>query len=104
MLTMTPVAQKKLKETLKEETIASELYLRILSSTPGNARFDLALDKEREGDQVVKTGQGTKLLLIGADLAPALKGRVIDYQETPEGGHFIISKRTNPQKGDDSAG
>ena len=27
MLTVTPVALKKLKETLKEETIASELYL-----------------------------------------------------------------------------
>jgi len=52
----------------------------------------LVLDKEKEGDQVVETEEGTKILLIGPDLVSALEGFVVDYQETPEGADFTISK------------
>jgi len=50
------------------------------------------LDKEKEGDQVVETEEGAKLLLIGPDVAPELEGMLMDYQETPQGSGFTMSR------------
>ena len=52
----------------------------------------MVLDKEREGDQVVESDDGTKILIIGADLAPTLEEMVIDFRETAQGRGFAISK------------
>jgi Fe-S cluster assembly iron-binding protein IscA len=52
----------------------------------------LVFDKEREGDQVVATEEGKKLVLIGPDLTPILDEMVVDCQETPEGEALTISK------------
>jgi Fe-S cluster assembly iron-binding protein IscA len=51
----------------------------------------MVLDRETEGDQVVES-EGVKILLLGTEIAQALEGMVIDYQETPEGASFTISK------------
>jgi len=40
----------------------------------------------------VRTEKGRKILLIGAELMPALEETVVDYKETTEGTGFTISK------------
>jgi len=92
MLTVTANAKEKLKEALQEQTTDLEVAIRIIPSPSMQNQLQLVLDKEREGDQVVEGEGGTKVLLIGSDLAPALEGVVIDYQETPQGTGFSISK------------
>ena len=92
MLTVTTTAKEKFKEALQTRTTDPEIAMRIISSPLKPNRLQLVLDKEKEGDQVVETEEGRKVLLIGADLVSALEGMVIDYQETPEGTGFTISK------------
>ena len=68
------------------------MAMRIISSPSKPNQLQLVLGKEKKGDQVVETEEGRKVLLIGADLIPALEEMVIDYQQTPEGTGFTISK------------
>ncbi|NIN92922.1 hypothetical protein GTN42_05380 [bacterium] len=91
MITVTATAKEKLKELLQKQITEPEAAIRIVRSTAVPNRLELVLDKEKEGDQVVKSEKGTRLLLIASDLAPVLKGLVIDYQETPQGTGFTIS-------------
>lgn len=92
MLTVTAKAKEKLKEALQKQTTDLEVAIRIIPSRSTPNRLELVLDKEKEGDQVVESEGGTKVLLIGSDLAPELEGMVIDHQETPQGAGFSISK------------
>jgi len=92
MLTVTTTAKEKFKEALQRRTTDPEIAMRIISSPLKPNRLELVLGKEKEGDQVVETEEGRKVLLIGADLIPALEEMVIDYQQTPEGTGFTISK------------
>ena len=91
MLTVTPNAKERIKEALKH-TSSPETAIRIVPSRSERNRLQLVFDKEKEGDQVVATDDGKKLLLIGPDLAPALDEMVVDCQETPEGEALMISK------------
>ena len=92
MLTVTIAAKGKLKEALQEQTTDPEMAIRIVSSPSDPKRLELVLDKEKEGDQIVESEEGTKILLIGSDLVSDLEGMVVDYEETPEGAGFSISK------------
>ena len=47
-------------------------------------------DKDRPKDQVVKSEDGIKILLVGADLVRAIEGMVVDFRKTPEGTGFAI--------------
>jgi len=91
MVTVTTNAKERIKEALKHTSIP-EAAIRIVPSSSEPNRLQLVFDKEKEGDQVVATEEGKKLLLIGTDLAPALDEMVIDCQETPEGEALTISK------------
>jgi len=92
MLTVTATAKEKFEEALQAHTTDPEIAIRIISSPSKPNRLELVLDKEKEGDQVVRTEGGRKVLLIGADLIPALEEMVVDYKETTEGTGFTISK------------
>ncbi len=92
MLTVTAKAKEKLKELLEKGATDQEAVMRIIHSPSNPKQLEFVLDKEKEGDQVVESEEGRKVLLIGPDLAPALEGMVIDYQETAEGAGFSISK------------
>ena len=92
MVTVSTTAKEKLKEALQEQTADLEVAIRIVPSLSEANRLQLGLDKEKEGDQVVESEEGIKLLLIGPNLAPVLEGMVIDYQETSQGAGFTISK------------
>jgi len=91
MLTVTTTAKERFKETLQTETTDPEIAMRIILSPSKPDQLKLVFDKEKEGDQVVTTEEGRKVLLIGADLGRALEEMVIDYKETPEGTRFTIS-------------
>ena len=92
MLTVTTTAKEKFREALQTRTTDPEIAIRIISSPSKPNRLELVFDKEKEGDQVVKTKEGRKVLLIGVDLIPALEEMVVDYKETTEGTGFTISK------------
>ena len=92
MLTVTTTAKEKFKEALQTQKTDPEIAIRIISSPSKPNQLQLVLDKEKEGDQVARTEEGRKVLLIGADLMPALEEVVIDYMETSEGTGFTISK------------
>ena len=57
--------------------------------------LQLALSKEQEGDRVVESEDGRKILLVGVDIAPTLEEMVFDYKETPEAKGFTLTKSTS---------
>lgn len=95
MLIVTPRAKEKLKESLLEEQIIDpEVTFRITPVHSMPNRLGIALDKENKGDQIVKSKEGIKILLIQSDLVQGLEGMVLDYQESLQAAGFTISKFT----------
>lgn len=92
MLAVTAIAKEKLNEALQQKTTETEMIFRIVLSPSQARRVQISLDREREGDQVVKSEEGAKLLLVAPDVASALEGLVLDYKETPLGRGFTLSK------------
>jgi len=80
MLKVTETAKEKLKETLQEHSEDPEVIVRVIINTTVPSKFLLVWDKEKEGDQVVKSKEGENLLAIEHDLSPSLDGMVLDYQ------------------------
>jgi Fe-S cluster assembly iron-binding protein IscA len=93
VLTVTALAVEKLKEAIRTQTTDPEVGIRLMPSPSKPNQFEMALDKKKEGDQVVES-EGLKILLFRPELAPALKGMVINCQETPHGVRFTMSKPT----------
>ena len=91
MVTVTAAAAERLREELQAATEEPEVGVRIIPSSSVPNQLEMVLDIEKEGDQVVDS-EGVKILLLGSDIAQALEGMVIDYQETTQGGRFTISK------------
>jgi Fe-S cluster assembly iron-binding protein IscA len=91
MLTVTELAAEKLKEAIQAQTEDPELAIRLVPSASRPNQMDMALDKEKEGDQVVES-QGVMVLFVSAELERVLDGMVIDCQETPRGVQFSISR------------
>jgi|GEM_PF-412694 len=91
MLTVTASAKEKLKEALQEQA-DTQMAIRIIPSPSKPDQLQLALDKPKEEDQVVESDDAKKLLLVGPDVAPALEGMRMDYQETPQGSGFTMSR------------
>lgn len=88
MLIVTELARETLSSLL-DDVSGPGLSLRLEVSTRGQLR--LAVDEEREGDEVVEH-EGTPLLLIGEELAGRLDGAVLDGEETAEGTRLTISR------------
>ena len=91
MLTVTAAAAAKLKEAIQSQTADPEIAIRLIPSASRPNQLDMALDKEKEGDQVVEI-EGVKVLFVSAELNEVLDGMVIDCQETEEGVQFSIAK------------
>ena len=93
MLEVTARAKEKLKEALLEEQIRDpEVTFRITPIHSMLNRLGIALDKGSKGDQVLKSKEGIKILLINSDLAQELEGMILDYRETSNDKGFTISK------------
>jgi Fe-S cluster assembly iron-binding protein IscA len=91
MLTVTAQAAEKLKEAIQAQTTDPEVAIRLIPSSSKPNQLDMALDKEKKGDQVVES-EGVKVLFVSSELAQVLEGMVIDCRETPQGVQFNISK------------
>ena len=89
MLTVTAKAKAKLEELLRDQQPERGMAVRISPSPEGND-LQLAWDRKGEEDQVVEGDQGETLLLVGSDVAPKVEGRVMDYQEPPQGSGFVF--------------
>ena len=92
MLTVTEQAAVRLKEAIQSQTEDPELAIRLVPSVARPNQLDMALDKEKEGDQVVES-EGVKVLFVSAELSEALDGMVIDCQDTPQGAQFSIGRQ-----------
>lgn len=89
MLTVTSIAKLKLKEALEERSAGPGTTFR-LALSPKLKHPSISLDKERQGDNVVESAEGTKLLLIGPDVVPEVSRGVLDYKKTPQETGFML--------------
>jgi hypothetical protein len=89
MLTITRRAREKLREALSIQTRDPRKSMRLCMTPSGFGPFDLILDEQGEGDQVV-VEDGRTLLLVGPLLACALDKMVIDCRNTPMGVVFTL--------------
>lgn len=92
MLTVTAQAKVKLQEVLARQTTESEVALRVKPNHPRRSSFELVLDREKKGDQVIKAQGGKTVLLIRSDLAAQLTGIMLDYRETLHGPDFVVAR------------
>jgi Fe-S cluster assembly iron-binding protein IscA len=95
MSTATMGAKERLQEALKQQRKGSNSAIRIIPYPSIVNQLDMGLDKEREGNQVVKSELGSNLLLIAHDIALTLDGMLIDVKATSQSSGFFIS-RLNP--------
>jgi len=81
MLTVTDDARKALKSVLDNAETQAEQALRLVEE---EGKYQLTLDTEREGDQVVEHEEAT-VLLVGTEIKAQLESTVLDLQDTPQG-------------------
>lgn len=86
MLNVTDKAAASLGESLELSRKGDFDVLRLTRQAEG---FGLALDEEREGDQVV-LHEESKVLVIQPELSQELDGATVDVVNTPEGAQLII--------------
>jgi Fe-S cluster assembly iron-binding protein IscA len=90
MLNVSEKAREALHHTLDQNEREGSDLLRIALTEEGLA---LALDKERDGDQLVEHDQ-RKILAVEPELARELDGATIDAVETPEGMRLVFEPPT----------
>ena len=54
--------------------------------------YNLAIDVEMPGDQLVKY-RGSKVLLVDKELSHQLDGSVLDIEENTQGKNFVVLER-----------
>jgi len=86
MLNVTDKAAAALHESLEASTSEESHALRLTRTAEGLA---LALDEQREGDQVVEHDDRT-VLVIEEEISRALAGATLDATETPEGPRLVL--------------
>ncbi|MFP4174003.1 MAG: iron-sulfur cluster biosynthesis family protein [Candidatus Hydrogenedentota bacterium] len=86
-LTVTDSATAALKEVLENVEHEPEQVLRLVFD--GQGELNLALDSEKEEDQVVEQ-EGAKIMVIEPDVGEKLEGAVLDVKESEEGMAFTI--------------
>ena len=70
MTIVTEAAKEKLK-VIQQKNTDPDVTIRVVESSSTN-KLDLVWDSEKEGDHVLESKDGTKVLLIGPDVAPIL--------------------------------
>ncbi len=82
MLNVTEKAVDVLARSLDASDAGENHGLRLARTPQGE--FGLAIDQEREGDQVVKLEE-RPVLFVGEDVSSDLDGAILDVVESPEG-------------------
>jgi Fe-S cluster assembly iron-binding protein IscA len=93
MLSVTSSAKNKLKNQLQAEKEGEESLIRIARSSNNPHEFGFFLDKEKEGDHVIKDNERKKLLLIGENTSPVLDNFILDYLDSGQGMNFTLMWR-----------
>ncbi len=91
MVTVTGKARKKLMETLRDQSEDPEKALRLVLAPSIQAPLGFVMDDPEAGDGTVESEEGVKILLIGPAVAAALRGVLIDYEDSPQGEGFTVS-------------
>jgi len=90
MLTVTDSAKQYLKELLLANSNDPDVGIRLTVGTvPGQT--GLVLDREGFGDDVVEH-EGSKVLLVGPEVAELVAGATLDTEDTLDGTKLIISR------------
>jgi Fe-S cluster assembly iron-binding protein IscA len=89
MLTVTEGAKQHLKKVLAAGTDDPDLGIRLTVDASGE--YGVALDREAPGDHVVEH-EGSKVLLVGQEVAQLVAGATMDTKDTPNGINLFISK------------
>ena len=87
-LAVTTRASAALKQVLDSTQHDPKEILRLVQDPEGN--LGLALDTQKEGDQVVEFS-GDKTLVIDQEISDRLEGVTLDIQESPQGETFTLS-------------
>lgn len=82
MINVTEKAVDALAGSLQATEASPEQSLRLARTSQGE--YGLAVDEEREGDQVIKQEERA-VLLIDEEVSAALNGAVLDVVDSPEG-------------------
>jgi Fe-S cluster assembly iron-binding protein IscA len=91
MFSATSSAKKKLKDVLEREKDSEEKLIRIGPSSEDQQQLGFFLDTEKEGDQVILDDKGTKLMLVGENVADILNEHTLDYREMGEEMKFTLT-------------
>jgi len=92
MVSVTGKARKKLLETLREQSGDPEKALRLVVAPSLDVPLGFIVDAPEAGDRAVRSEEGATLLLVGPAVAAALRGVLIDYEDSPEGERFTLSQ------------
>lgn len=92
MVTVTERAVQLLKELQAGHEESADKVLRLVKRDEG---FQFAFDEQREGDEIVQSGD-TDVLLVGTDVTELLGEAIIDCQETPAGPRFTLATESEP--------
>ncbi len=79
---MTSPTAERISKDLQAAATEPEVTIRLTPSPSMSNRIEMVLDKEKEGEQVVES-ERVKILLLGPEIAKALGGMVIDYEQMP---------------------
>lgn len=93
MITMTPMAEEKIREFILEEpdTIGLRVYVR--GGGCHGYQYGMSLESKMEDDDTV-IEMGTVKVIMDSQSAPLLAGCEVDYADTLQGSGFAIK---NPQ-------
>lgn len=91
MIDITERARQELKRILSSNVDNSYALLRLIDR--GQGCLGLGIDIESPGDEVIEY-EGSRLLLVGHELAHSLKGITIDIDNTDEGSQLIIDEKS----------
>lgn len=91
MITVTASAAERIRHDLQAINAEPGVCIRLFRSRSAVNQLDFALDKEREGDQVVLS-EGIKIFLLDSELSQTLDGTIIDYESIPKGNGFNITQ------------
>ncbi len=87
MLNVTEKAVGALADSLESSEATDEQSLRLARTPQGE--FGLAIDEEREGDQVVKQEERS-ILVLDEEISTALDGAILDIADSPEGQRLTL--------------
>jgi Fe-S cluster assembly iron-binding protein IscA len=89
MIHVTERARQELKRILSEKVDWPGARLRLMAREQG--KLGVGIDIETPGDWAVEY-EGTKVLIVEAELATSLIGVTLDVDDTPDGAELVLSK------------